>query len=103
MVGCSDELVGDGHLVEVVYLSGVYKQVAAHDGLVLGDGRGSLVEVVHLYQAAALDVVKTSLGQRLSDVGIVGWHAQLDGVFIGCLESRFGSLSVGQQTAHGND
>ena len=57
MVVRAHQLVTIRYINQLVYLSGIDQMVTAHDGFVLRDRRWHIVEVIHLNQTAALDVV----------------------------------------------
>ena len=65
------QLVFQSHIDDLVNLSGIDQMVAAHDGLILHDGRCYIVEMVQLNQATAFYVEQTCLAQRLTDVRVV--------------------------------
>ena len=102
MVG-THQLVVLRHLQNLVDLSGIYQMVTSHDNLVLIDGRRDIVEVIHFYQATAIDMKKIGLGERLTDIRIVRRHLQFHSILARGFESILGGITFGQQTAHGND
>ena len=71
MVVRAYQLVAMSHINQLVYLSGVDQMVATHDGLVLCSGHLGIVVAIHLDQATAVDMEKTSLTQRLANIRIV--------------------------------
>ena len=103
MVVGAHQLVAHRHLYQLVYLSGIDQMVTTQNGLVLHNWRRSIVEVIQIYQTAALDVDETSLAQCLSDIGIVRRNLYFHGVVARRFECTLRRLAVGQQTAHGND
>ena len=55
--------------------------VTTHDKLIIVERRRHIVEVVHLYQAATLNVVKSRFTQRITNKLIVRRNQQFNGVF----------------------
>ena len=83
--------------------SRIGQMVTTHQELILADGHGCIIEVAPFQQAAALHVEHVSLAYRLANKLVGRGYYQFHGIVRCLLHRVLRRLTVGQQTAHGNN
>ena len=90
-------------LLYLVNITCIHQMVATHQELVLINRHRHIVEMTPFQQSSTINIEKAGIVYRLTDIPIVRWHYELNGIVGGRVIIRLRSLTVGQQTSHGND